>query len=161
MTTPGRTDSASRLVPASPDAVYRAIVDPEALIAWLPPEGMTGRALLFEPWEGGRYRIELTYAGAPPPGGAGKTAARSDISAGRFLALEPGKRIVQSVAFESDAPQYSGHMIVTWSLEPAPGGTEVTVTAENVPTGISAEDHETGLASSLDNLADFLATVPK
>jgi uncharacterized protein YndB with AHSA1/START domain len=157
MTSPGRTDKASRLIAASPSAIYRALLDPVSLMAWLPPKGMCGRALLFEPWDGGRYRIELRYESAAPPGGKGKTGARSDISAGRFLALEPGRRVVQSVGFETQDPQYAGEMIVTWSLEPAPGGTLVVVTAENVPGGISAADHEAGLASSLGNLARFLA----
>jgi uncharacterized protein YndB with AHSA1/START domain len=157
MTPPGRTDSASRLIAAAPDAIYRALVDPEALMAWLPPAGMRGRALLFEPWQGGRYRIELRYESAAAPGGKGKSDARTDISAGRFLALEPGKRVVQAVRFESDDPAFAGEMIVTWSLEPAAGGTEIGVTAENVPAGISAKDHQSGLASSLRNLADFLA----
>ncbi|HYJ29678.1 MAG TPA: SRPBCC domain-containing protein, partial [Allosphingosinicella sp.] len=90
--------------------------------------------------------------------GTGKTTAKSDISAGRFLALERGRRVVQSVAFESEDPAFAGEMIMTWSLDPASGGTNVTVTAENVPAGISAEDHAAGLASSLDNLARFLGS---
>jgi uncharacterized protein YndB with AHSA1/START domain len=152
----GRTDKASRPIAAPPDAVYRALTDPEALMAWLPPTGMSGEALLFEPWESGRYRIALRYESAAPPGGKGKTGARSDISAGRFLALEPDRRVVQSVRFESEDPAFAGEMIMTWSLDLAPGGTIVTVTAENVPPGISAEDHAAGLASSLENLAHFL-----
>lgn len=149
----GRTDTASRPVAAPPDAVYAALTDPKALMGWLPPAGMTGRVLLFEPWQDGRYRIELRYDEA----GAGKTDAGSDVTSGRFLTLEPGRRLVQSVTFESDDPRFAGEMIVTWSLEAAAGGTEVTVTARNVPAGISAEDHAAGLASSLDNLARFLA----
>lgn len=152
----GRTDSASRLVPAPADAIFAALADPDALMAWLPPKGMTGRILLFEPWEGGRYRFELSFEGEGQPGAMGKTDARSDISAGRFLALDPGRRIVQSVTFESADPAFAGEMIMTWLLEPAPGGTKVTVTAQNVPAGISAEDHAAGLASSLENLERFL-----
>lgn len=144
-----RTDKASRRVAASPDAIYAAFVDPDALMAWLPPAGMTGRALLFEPWQSGRYRIALSYEGE----GQGKTADRTDISAGRFLALEPARRIAMAAMFESDDPAFAGEMILTWALVPAPGGTDVTVTAEKVPAGISAEDHEAGLASSLENLA--------
>ena len=147
-----RTDTGSRFIAAPPDTVYGALVDPDALMAWLPPRGMSGRVLLFEPREGGRYRIELIHDGE----GAGKSTARSDISAGRFLALEPGRRVVQSVEFESDDPAFAGEMILTWSLEPAPAGTNVAVTAENVPAGISAEDHAAGLASSLENLDRFL-----
>lgn len=150
---PGRTDTAFRNIAAPADAIYAALVDPDALMRWLPPKGMTGRALLFDPREGGRYRIELSYQGS----GDGKTTAGTDISSGRFLALEPGRRVVQSVAFESDDPAFAGEMVMTWSLEPESGRTNVTVTAENVPSGISAEDHAAGLASSLDNLARFLA----
>ena len=143
-----RTDTASRLIPATSDAIYAALIDPDALMSWLPPDGMSGRTLLFEPWQGGRYRIELTH----DADGAGKTTTRADISAGRFLLLEPGRRLVQSVEFESDDPAFAGQMIMTWSLDPAPGGTNITITAENVPAGISADDHAVGLASSLANL---------
>jgi uncharacterized protein YndB with AHSA1/START domain len=152
----GRTDTATRLIDASPDAVYAAFVDAEKLIAWLPPEGMSGRVLLFEPWDGGGYRIELTYGSATPPGGAGKSTAQSDIAAGRFVELVPGRRVVQSAEFASDDPAFAGEMIVTWSFEPAGEQTKVTVTAEDVPAGISAEDHAAGLRSSLDNLARFV-----
>ena len=155
-TPPRRTDTASRLIAASPGAIYRALVDPEALIICLPPAGMRGRAMLFEPWEGGRYRIELIYDGAAAPGGRGKSGARSDISAGRFLTLEPGRRLVQSALFESDDPAFAGEMAISWSLEPVGQGTKVKVIAENVPAGISAEDHAAGLASSLQNLARFV-----
>jgi uncharacterized protein YndB with AHSA1/START domain len=151
----GRVDTASRLVRASPTAVYRAFVDPGALMTWLPPEGMSGRVLLFEPWEGGRYRIELTLLGEGH-GLSGKTTERTDVTGGRFLELVPDRRIVQSVEFESADPAFAGTMLMSWTLEPAPGGTGVTVTARDVPPGIPAEDHAAGLASSLDNLAAAL-----
>jgi uncharacterized protein YndB with AHSA1/START domain len=118
---------------------------------------MTGRVLEYDFREGGRYRIELTYASemlAQP----GKTTGRTDVSTGRFLALEPGKRIVQSVEFESANVSFAGEMTMTWSFEPLPGGTRVAITAENVPSGISKADHDAGLRSSLENLARFLAS---
>lgn len=150
-----RTDTATRLVRAAPEAVYTAFVDEEALMAWLPPRGMTGRVLLFEPREGGRYRIELALEG-DAHAVTGKTTARTDIASGRFVALEPGRRIVQTVEFESADPAFAGTMVMTWSLDPAPGGTSVGVSAANVPPGISEADHRAGLASSLANLARFL-----
>jgi uncharacterized protein YndB with AHSA1/START domain len=151
-----RVDTAARFVCAAPEAVYRAFVDPSALMAWLPPEGMSGRALLFEPWPGGRYRIELSLLGEGHEA-SGKTTERTDVAGGRFVELEPGRRVVQTVEFESADPAFAGTMIMTWRLDPAPGGTDVTVTAEHVPSGISADDHPVGLASSLDNLARFVA----
>lgn len=152
----GRTDAASRIIRASAEDISRAFLDPQMLMQWLPPNGMSGRALIFEPWQGGRYRIELRYDSAVPPGGIGKSGDRSDISAGRFIALEPGRQITQSVQFESGDPAFAGEMIVSWAFVSVGEGTEVTVTAEGVPPGISAEDHAAGLASSLANLADFV-----
>ncbi len=152
----GRTDAAKRFMAAPADSLYRAFLDPEALMAWLPPKGMSGRILLFEPWEGGRYRIELALEGEGH-GVSGKSTERTDITSGRFLALVPGRRVAQTVEFESDDSAFAGTMVMTWSLEPSAGGTRVIVTAENVPPGISAEDHSAGLSSSLENLAGFAA----
>ncbi len=87
---------------------------------------------------------------------SGKTTGGSDITLGRFVELVPGRRIVQSVEFESSDRAYSGEMTMTWSFEPAPEGAMVTVTADNVPGGISKADHDAGLRSSLDNLARFV-----
>lgn len=140
---------------ASADAIYGAFADPDALMAWLPPGTMTGRLLEYDFREGGRYRIELTYDDAAA-GAVGKTSSRSDVSSGSFLALDAGKRIVQSVEFESTDAAFAGTMIMSWTFEPAPGGTRVTVTAEAVPPGISQEDHDAGLRSSLENLARYL-----
>ena len=153
---PGRTDSASLVIAAPPDVVYRAFEDAAALISWLPPDNMTGRVLEYDFRAGGRYRIELAYAETAPRG-AGKTTSKTDISAGRFLVLEPGQRIVQSVEFESSDPAFAGEMTMTWSFEALAAGTLVTISAENVPAGVTQADHDAGLRSSLAHLARHLA----
>jgi len=88
-----RRDTASRIVAASPAQVYAALVDRDALEAWLPPEGMTGRFERFDPRPGGSYRLVLTYADAA--GGHGKATADSDVVESRFVELVPGQRVVQ------------------------------------------------------------------
>lgn len=153
---PSRVDRASLEVAAKPAAVYAAFADSAALMEWLPPGTMTGRALEYDFREGGRYRIALTYDESATST-AGKTSGRTDVSTGRFLSLVPGQRIVQSVEFESDDATFAGEMIMTWSFEPTPAGTRVTITAENVPPGISKADHDAGLRSSLENLARYLS----
>ena len=149
-----RVDSAVRFIAASPAALYRAHLDPQALISWLPPEGMKGRIDRFEPRVGGTYRMVLTYE-EPAHSGHGKTTDQSDAVEGRFVELIPDRLIAQAVEFESDDPAFAGEMKITWTFTAAPGGTEVAVRCENVPPGISAEDHAAGLASSLDNLAAY------
>lgn len=153
--TPERIDTATRAIAASPAAVYRAWVDPDALARWLPPAGMACRIDVFEPRPGGQFRMVLTYLD-PADGHHGKSADGEDAVEGRFVALEPNRLIVQDIVFRSDDPAFAGTMRMTWTLASAGAGTEVTITAENVPSGITVEDHAAGLAASLENLAAFV-----
>lgn len=149
-----RTDTASRVIAVPKERVYAAFVDPEALATWLPPNGMRGRFEQFDPRPGGSYRLVLTYveASASP----GKATADSDIVEARFVDLVPGERVVQAVEFVSDDPSYAGSMTMTWKTTAVDEGTRVEFIAADVPVGISAEDHQAGLASSLENLATYL-----
>lgn len=149
-----RTDAAARTVTAPRDRVYRALVDPEAMLQWLPPTGMTARFERFDAGAGGGYRMVLTYADAS--GSPGKATADSDVVDVRFVELVPDVRVVEAVDFDSDDPAFAGTMTMTWELVEADDGTRVEIRADDVPDGISAEDHATGLASSLANLAAYL-----
>jgi uncharacterized protein YndB with AHSA1/START domain len=154
MAIPGRrSDTASRLVHAPAKVVYDAFASADSLERWLPPAGMHGNVLEYDFRPGGRYRIELRYDDATR---RGKSTAGSDISSGRFVEIEPGRLVRQSVEFESDDPAFSGEMVMTWSFETARGGTMVGIVASNVPAGISSADHQAGLDSSLSNLARFV-----
>jgi len=147
-----RTDHAARVVAAPTGQVYAALVDADALVAWLPPEGMTGRFERFDPRPGGSYRLVLTYLEPAQ----GKATADTDVVEARFVELVPGVRVVQAVDFESDDASFDGTMTMTWSVTAVDGGTRVDIVAEDVPDGISAEDHAAGMASSLANLAAFV-----
>jgi len=149
-----RTDSAFRIVAAPPDRVYGALVDPDALMAWLPPAGMSGRFERFDLRPGGSYRLVLTYADASLA--PGKATAESDIVETRFIEIVPGVRVVQAVDFISDDPAFAGTMTMTWEVTAVDAGSRVDIRADDVPAGISAEDHAAGLASSLANLATYL-----
>jgi uncharacterized protein YndB with AHSA1/START domain len=96
----------------------------------------------------------LTYPDAS--GAPGKATADSDIVEARFVDIVPGERVVQAVDFVSDDPAYTGIMTMTWEVTADDAGTRVDIVAENVPDGISAEDHAAGLASSLMNLAAYV-----
>jgi uncharacterized protein YndB with AHSA1/START domain len=149
-----RTDRGSRVIAASRERVWAALVDPGALLAWLPPGEMTGRFERFDARPGGSYRMVLTYSDSS--GAPGKATADSDIVEARFLDIVPGERVVQAVDFVSDDPANAGTMTMTWQVTPVEAGTRVEIIAEDVPDGISADDHATGLASSLTKLAAYL-----
>jgi uncharacterized protein YndB with AHSA1/START domain len=149
-----RTDRGSRVIAASPERVWAALTDPGALLAWLPPGGMTGRFERFDARPGGSYRMVLTYSDAS--GAPGKASADSDIVEARFVDIIPGERIVQAVNFVSDDPANAGTMTMTWQVAAVDAGTRVDIIAQDVPDGISAEDHAAGLASSLTKLAAYL-----
>jgi uncharacterized protein YndB with AHSA1/START domain len=149
-----RTDTASRVIEASPERVYAALVDLDALTAWLPPDGMTGRFEHFDARPSGSYRLILTYADAASA--PGKATAESDVVEARFVDLVPGVRVAQAVDFVSEDPAFARTMRMTWELRAVEGGTHVEIRADDVPVGISAEDHAAGLNSSLTNLAAYL-----
>lgn len=149
-----RTDTASRVIAAPPEQVYAALVDPEALVAWLPPDGMSGRFEHFDARPGGSYRLVLTYADASTA--PGKATADTDVVDARFLDVVPGVRVVQAVDFVHDDDAFAGTMTMTWEVTATGPGTRVEIRAVDVPAGISAEDHAAGLASSLANLAAYV-----
>ncbi|MDR3533294.1 MAG: SRPBCC family protein [Rhodopila sp.] len=144
----------SRVIKAPRRTIYQAFLDPKALVSWLPPEGMKGHVYAFDAREGGAYRMSLTYV-EPDHSARGKTSEHADVVRGRFMELIPDQRIVQQIEFESKDPAFAGAMTITWTLADVPGGTEVTVLCENEPEGIRPDDHETGLRSTLENLAVF------
>ena len=106
----------------------------------------------FDAREGGIFRMALIY---DDPTQRGKSSEHADVVEGRFLVLETDTRVVERVTFCSDDPVFAGEMTITTSLDPVAGGTEVSIVCEEVPSGISAADHEAGMASTLENLARF------
>ncbi len=96
----------------------------------------------------------LTYADASRA--PGKATSDADIVEARFIDMIPGVRVVQAVTFVADDPDLAGTMTMTWEVTATDDGTRVDIRAEQVPSGISAEDHAAGLASSLANLAAHL-----
>ena len=149
-----RTDAAHRTIAVPPHEVFAALVDAEALAAWLPPDGMSGRFEHFDPRPGGSYRLVLTYD--DPTTSDGKSSADTDVVEARFVDLVDGARVVQAVDFVSDDPAFTGTMTMRWELREVNGGTRVEIVADDVPDGISAEDHQAGLTSSLANLAEHV-----
>jgi uncharacterized protein YndB with AHSA1/START domain len=150
-----RTDRASRFVTAPHERVYAALLDPEAVSAWLPPGDMIGRVEHFDARPGGSYRMVLTYPDAS--NAPGKSTRDSDIVEARFIELIPGRRLVYAVDFVSDDPDFASTMTMTWELTAARGGTHIDITADNVPDAVSPQDHMAGMTASLDNLARYLA----
>jgi uncharacterized protein YndB with AHSA1/START domain len=104
----------------------------------------------FEAREGGSFRISLTYE---EPSRTGKTTAHTDTYHGRFLALVPDERVVETVEFETADPAMQGEMTITYTLADADGGTEISAVHDGVPPGVSPADNELGWRQSLDKLA--------
>ena len=131
-------------------AVYRALLDPQAVATWMVPNGMTSEIHTFDAREGGLFRISLTY---DAPTGTGKTSARTDTHHGRFVKLVPNEQVVEVVEFETSDPALQGEMTITFTLADADGGTELFAVHEGLPLGLAPADNETGWQSSLGKLA--------
>jgi len=132
-------------------AVYRALLDPEAVAAWRVPDGMTGQVHEFDAREGVAFRVSLTY---DVPGATGKSAPHTDTYHGVFRNLVPDERVVEVVEFETADPALRGAMTMTTTLTDATGGgTDVLVVHEGVPDAVPAADNEAGTRMALANLA--------
>lgn len=151
-------DRISRVVDASAGEAYAAFLDADALTTWLPPEGMTGELADADLTQGGGFTMTLTYD--EPPEGGGKTTADTDVTRIGILELEPDRKVVWGVDFDSDDPDLRGRMTMTWSFTETEAGTRVAVDLTDVPPGIDPEVHERGIRASLANLARHLEADP-
>lgn len=133
--------------------VYQALLDGEALPKWKVPDDMTCVVHAFDPREGGEIRVSLTYE---PPTGHGKTTSSTDTYHGRFVKLVPNEQVVEVDEFESEDPAMRGEMTITINLVDADGGTDLLVTHNNLPDGLSPADNEVGWRLSLGKLAALL-----
>jgi uncharacterized protein YndB with AHSA1/START domain len=147
------TTEARRRIDAPRAQVYAALVDPALVARWRFPAGMRCTVHEFDPREGGRVRVSLTYEGD----GVGKSSGRTDTYRGRFVEVVPGERIVEVDEFESDDPAFQGEMTMTITLADLDGGTELAATHDGVPPGIRPEDNERGWSEALDRLAALVA----
>jgi uncharacterized protein YndB with AHSA1/START domain len=142
----------SRIIKAPRKTIYQAFLDPTALATWMAPDSMRLRVHAFEPRQGGRFRISLTYQN-PEDAQRGKTNGDTDTYHGRFVELAPDEKIVQAIEFETEQPGLAGEMTMTVTLADAAGGTEVSLHFENMPAAVRPEDNEAGTRQSLAKLA--------
>lgn len=133
-----------RVLRAPPERVYRAFLDPAALVKWLPPHGFTGQVHEMDARVGGRYRMSFTNFGQ----------GQSHAFGGEYLELVPGERIVHTDRF--DAPGPSGEMKTTITFKAVFCGTELQVVQEGVPAVIPPEACYLGWQESLQLLAQLV-----
>lgn len=149
-----RTDSGSRVINASPETIFRALIDPKAIVQWRPPTGMSGEVHSFDGREGGKFRMTWHYADAHHDV-AGKSSEHSDTFEGRFLQIAPPTWLVEEVTFDSGDPAFAEPMTITTTLTPVSAGTRVSMALTNVSDVVDKADHQQGIESSLANLAAF------
>jgi uncharacterized protein YndB with AHSA1/START domain len=152
-----RATRVTQHINAPRDAVYRVLIDPNAIALWKVPTGMRGHVHAFDARVGGTLRVSLTY---DEPTNTGKTTAHTDTYQGRFVELVPNQRIVEIDEFETDDPDLSGEMKITIELADENGGTLVRGTHEGLPPGVSIADNEMGWRMALAKLARLVETPP-
>jgi uncharacterized protein YndB with AHSA1/START domain len=141
----------SAIIHATPEEVYNAFVDPQALVQWQAPGDMKAEVHHFEPRVNGGYEMSLYY---PDDAGAakGKTSAREDRYTARFVELVPNKKIVEAISFVSTDPAFADEMMMEVDFDPVANGTRVTIIFRNIPAAINPSDNEEGTKSSLQKL---------
>lgn len=147
-----RTDRASRLIRAPIDQVYAAFITSDLLVRWLPPEGMTGNVVTFDPVAGGSYKIALSDADDT------EAVEHGDAIEAKFIKLIRNHSIQLEVAFDADEAEFSGVVSVRWAFEREDdaASTRVQIACANVPGGIRKQDHVAALKGSLARLAKLV-----
>ena len=130
-----------RVFATSPDKVYRAFIEADAVAKWLPPNGFLCTVHNMEPKVGGAFRMSFRNF----------TTGGSHAFGGTFLELVPGEKVRYTDTFED--PNLSGEMEVTVKLTKVSVGTEVHITQAGIPDLIPAEACYLGWQESLRNLA--------
>lgn len=133
-----------RVLRSTPERVYRAFLDGDALVKWLPPNGFTGRMHHLEAKVGGRFKMSFTNF----------TTGKSHSFGGEYLELVPHERIRYTDVF--DDPNLPGQMEVTITLKAVSCGTEVNIVQAGVPAVIPAEACYLGWQESLTLLAQLV-----
>jgi uncharacterized protein YndB with AHSA1/START domain len=130
-----------RVIPAKPDKIYRAFVEADALAKWLPPNGFTCTVHHLEPKVGGTFKMSFRNF----------TTGHSHSFGGKYLELEPGKRLRYTDTF--DDPNLAGELVVTVDLKAVSVGTELNIEQANIPDATPPEACYLGWQESLRNLA--------
>jgi uncharacterized protein YndB with AHSA1/START domain len=138
-----------RVLRATPENIYRAFLDPDAMAKWLPPNGFTGRVHHMDAKVGGSYRMSFTNF----------STGDSHSFGGTYLELLPHERIRHTDKF--DDPNLPGDMQTTVSLKKVSCGTEVTIVQEGIPDAIPPEACYLGWQESLTLLTQLIeAEIP-
>lgn len=133
-----------RVVRTTPEKLYRAFLDPDAMVKWLPPHGFTGKVHHLDAKVGGTYKMSFTNF----------TSGHAHAFGGEYLELVPNRRIRHTDRF--DDPSLPGEMQVTISLEPVSCGTELSIVQEGIPEAIPTELCHLGWQESLELLTQLV-----
>lgn len=133
-----------RVFKAPADRIYRAFLDPEAMVKWVPPHGFTGKVHSMDARVGGGYRMSFTNF----------SSGKSHSFGGTYVELVPGERIRYTDKFE-DA-NLPGEMSVTVTFRSVICGTEVTIEQQGVPDAIPPEFCYLGWQESLTLLTQLV-----
>lgn len=133
-----------RVLRTTPEKIYRAFLDPDAMAKWLPPHGFTGKVHQMEAKVGGRYKMSFTNFGT----------GQSHSFGGTYLELLPNERIRHTDRF--DDPNLPGEMQVTVTVKSVSVGAELHIVQEGIPEAIPAEACYLGWQESLTLLAQLV-----
>ncbi len=137
-----------RVLKASPDLVYRAFIDGDAMAKWLPPNGFTGKMHSMDARVGGHFRMSFTNF----------ASGEGHAFGGEFLELQPGKKLRYTDKF--DDPNLPGLITVTVVLTAVSCGTDISITQEGIPDVIPLEMCYLGWQDSLRQLAALVEVPP-
>lgn len=138
-----------RVLRATPERVYRAFIDADAMVKWLPPNGFIGKVHHMDARVGGSYKMSFTNF----------TTGSCHSFGGTYLDLRPNELIRYTDVF--DDPNLAGEMQTTVSFSAVSCGTELKVVQDGIPAAIPVEACYLGWQESLTLLGKLVeAEIP-
>lgn len=133
-----------RVLASTPERVYRAFIDADAMVKWLPPHGFTGKVHQADARVGGTYKMSFKNF----------TTGESHAFGGKYLELVPNERLRYTDQF--DDPNLPGEMQTTVTIKKVSVGVELNIVQEGIPEAIPVEACYLGWQQSLQLLTQLV-----
>lgn len=135
-----------RVLRTSPERIYRAFLEPNAMAKWLPPYGFTCKVHHMDVKVGGTFRMSFSDF----------STGHGHSFGGEYRELVPNEKISYTDKF--DDPNLPGEMLTTVALKQVSCGTELSIVQEGIPEAIPEEMCYLGWQESLAQLARLVET---
>ena len=141
---PNNSVSLQRVLKTSPEKVYRAFTEPNAIATWLPPYGFLCTVHEMDVKEEGSFKMSFHNF----------STGNGHSFGGKYVEVKPNEFLKYTDKF--DDPNLPGEMTTSVWFQKVSVGTELKILQENIPSVIPVEMCYLGWQESLEKLVKLV-----